>query len=216
MVSISNIVTGAVILGGISAFAGLGGFKGIGSKIGAGFGDFGTSLISSFTSSMPKQGTLQSIVTDLDLEPQVKGIPEKEATATPQQKGLLQLAGVLQQENYGGTINLETATFENQYTTQPLDFAISKSGKVKTGTVGLGASTLAAQQALSQKFGIPTFDVKGNISTFAGLKSGGGSTGGSSGGSTGGSTGGSSGSYSSGGSIKSGSYSGHGMGGFRV
>ena len=50
MVSISNIVTGAIILGGISAFAGLGGFKGIGSKIGAGFGDFGTSLVKSFTS----------------------------------------------------------------------------------------------------------------------------------------------------------------------
>jgi hypothetical protein len=59
MVSISNLLTGAILLGGISAFMGLGGFKGIGSKLGQGFGEFGTSLISGLQSGLPSMATTQ-------------------------------------------------------------------------------------------------------------------------------------------------------------
>ena len=37
----------------------------------------------------------------------------------------------------------------------------------------MGARTLAAQAALSSKYKIPTFDVKGNISQFGGIISSG-------------------------------------------
>jgi len=184
MVSISNIVTGAIILGGISAFAGLGGFKGIGSKIGAGFGDFGTSLVKSFTGSFPEQGqkdTIQNVVEKTGLGDYVTNIPIEERPMTAKEKGLMTIAGFVQNEGIGGTINLETGVFTNKVTKQPLGFTINSSGGVKTGTVGLGSSTLAAQAALSKKYGIPTFDVKGNISTFGGITSGGGHSGGSSG-----------------------------------
>ena len=60
MVSISNLLTGAILLGGISAFMGLGGFKGIGSKLGQGFGDFGTSLISGLTSNLPAMAQVKT------------------------------------------------------------------------------------------------------------------------------------------------------------
>ena len=52
---------------------------------------------------------------------------------------------------------------------QPLDFTFDGSGGVNTGRVGLSDRTLAAQQELSAKYGIPTFDVSGNLSTFGGL-----------------------------------------------
>jgi len=188
MVSISNIVTGAIILGGISAFVGLGGFKGIGSKIGTGFGDFGTSLISSFTGgfsngdkSIDGKSSIQELVKMEGLENIVTGLPKEPRLATSHETGLLALAGHIQSEKLGGTINLETGVFTNAVTKQPLGFTIGSGGQVKTGTVGLGTATQAAQAQLSQKYGIPTFDVKGNISTFGG-SGGGGHTGGSSGG----------------------------------
>ena len=205
MVSISNIVTGAVILGGISAFVCLGGFKGIGSKIGAGFGDFGTSLVKSFTGSFPEQGqkdTIQNVVEKTELGDYVTNIPIEERPMTAKEKGLLTLAGFIQAQGLGGTINLETGVFTNRVTKQPLGFTVEPTtGKIRTGTAGLGASTIAAQQALSKKFGIPTFDVTGAISSFSPSSGGGGKTGGASG--------------QTGGSISSGSHKGHGMGGFR-
>ena len=92
-----------------------------------------------------------------------------EVGLTPQQKGGLTFSGFLQSNNLGGTINLRTNEFSNAYTVQPLDFTINGSGGINTGRVGLSDSTLQAQQALSQKFGIPTFDVQGNLSSFGGL-----------------------------------------------
>jgi hypothetical protein len=193
MVSISNWLTLGAIGAGILAFYKLGGAGGIGQRIGGGFNDF----IGGITSSVTPESSIQSIVSDLGLQTQVTGLPDEVRPVTDPEKGLLSLAGVLQHEKYGGVINVETQTFQNQFTTQPLGFAISPTGKIKTGTIGLGAGVLAQQAALSQKYGIPTFDVEGNISTFAGLISsnplkrtmsssgGGGSTGGSTGGATG-------------------------------
>ena len=181
MVSISNLLTLGLIGAGVFAFYKLGGASGIGQKIGGGFNDF----IGGITSSVTPESSIQQIVTDLGLQNKVEGLPIEERPITENEKGLLSLAGVLESEQYGGKINVETQTFKNQFTTQPLGFAITPSGKVKTGTVGLGQSTIAAQAELSKKYGIPTFDVAGNISTFAGLVSGG-STGGQTGGSKGG------------------------------
>ena len=187
MVSISNLLTLGLIGAGVFAFYKLGGASGIGQKIGGGFNDFIggiTSSVGNFGSVTP-ESSIQQIVSDLGLQNKVEGLPIEERPITENEKGLLSLAGVLESEQYGGKINVETQTFKNQFTTQPLGFAITPSGKVKTGTVGLGQSTIAAQAELSKKYGIPTFDVAGNISTFAGLVSGG-STGGQTGGSKGG------------------------------
>jgi len=186
MVSLSNLFTLGLVGVGILSFIKLGGASGIGSRIGGGFSDF----IGGITDSFKPVSSIQSIVGDLGLINKVTGLPDEERPITEPEKGLVSLAGVLQQENYDGVINVEEQTFENRYTVQPLDFAITTSGNVRTGTVGLSQSTITAQQALSQKFGIPTFDVKGNISTFAGLVSSNGGNGGQTGGSSGGQTGG--------------------------
>jgi hypothetical protein len=168
MVSISNWLTLGLIGAGVLAFYKLGGASGIGRKIGGGFNDF----IGGITSSVTPQSSIQQIVSDLGLQNKVEGLPLEDRPITDPEKGLVSLAGVLQHENYGGVINVESQTFKNQFTTQPLGFAITPSGKVKTGTVGLGQSTIAAQAELSKKYGIPTFDVAGNISSFAGLTAG--------------------------------------------
>ena len=93
-------------------------------------------------------------------------------TLTPQQRGGLTYAGFLESNNLGGTINLRTNEFKNQYGIQPLDFTISGSGGINTGRIGLSDATLNAQAALSREFGIPTFDTQGNLSTFGGLVTG--------------------------------------------
>ena len=83
MVSISNIVTGAVLLGGLSAFLGLGGFKGIGQKLGQGFGDFGTSFISGIS---PITGALERGLENIQnpaLNPLLVRLTELEAAIFP-------------------------------------------------------------------------------------------------------------------------------------
>jgi hypothetical protein len=214
MVSISNIVTGAILLGGLSAFLGLGGFKGIGSKLGQGFGEFGTSLISGITGAFPKVSTaidgkapITEVIETLDVGNIVTGASSSAAPrlATAKEKGLLALAGFVQSERLGGTINLETGIFTSSVGKQPLGFTITKTGGIRTGTTGLGAGVIEKQKQLAKQFGIPTFDVTGAISAFGGVSSGGGQTGGG-----GGRTGG-----SSSGSISTGRFSGHGTGGFR-
>jgi hypothetical protein len=220
MVSISNVVTGAILLGGLSAFMGLGGFKGIGTKLGQGFGEFGTSLISGITGAFPKgvagidgKSSVQEIVSQMGIGDIVTGLPVEPRLATTKEKGLLALAGFVQSENLGGTINLDTGIFTNTVTKQPLGFTINSSGGVNTGTVGLSSATVAAQAALSKQYGIPTFDTKGNLSTFGGVTSGGGHTGG--GGGQSGGSGGIGGSTGTSSGTTTGSISGHGMGGFR-
>ena len=44
--------------------------------------------------------------------------------------------------------------------------AAARKSQVSFSSSGLGAKTIAAQQRLSEQFGIPTFDVEGNISTL--------------------------------------------------
>ena len=82
----------------------------------------------------------------------------------------LTFAGLVQSLNIPQTtVNLRTGELNTPYGVQPLDFTFDGSGGVNTGRVGLSDRTVSAQQELSAKFGIPTFDVSGNLSTFGGL-----------------------------------------------
>ena len=180
MVSLNTILT----LGGLGAAALIylkyGGLSGIGQAIGGSIGGFGQgitqglnqfgNLVTTPESNAPN--TAARVVEQENLGAYVTNIPNApvgEVGLTPQQKGGLTFAGFLESNNLGGTINLRTNEFSNAYTVQPLDFTINGSGGINTGRVGLSDSTLQAQQALSQKFGIPTFDVQGNLSSFGGL-----------------------------------------------
>jgi len=92
---------------------------------------------------------------------------------TPLEIGRLTFAQFLKQNMFGGSVNISTGVFRNAFTTQPLDFTIDKvTGNIRTGRIGLSDATLSAQAALSKKFGIPTFDIKGNLSTFGGFVTG--------------------------------------------
>ena len=182
MVSFNTILT----LGGIGAailiFKQLGGGAGIGTAIGSQIGGFTEALGGQVTQAFNKFGNLVEtpesnapntaarVIEQEQLGEYVTNIPTEigDFGLSAQQKGGLTYAGFLESNNLGGTINLRTNEFSNAYTVQPLDFTINGSGGINTGRVGLGDSTVQAQQALSQKFGIPTFDVKGNLSSFGG------------------------------------------------
>lgn len=182
MVSLSSVAKLAAIAGVVLTFVSLGGAGGIGRRIGAGFNAFGQGVIGGVSGLLPQTGgvtntqtggaTIDSIVNDAGLRDQVTG-ETGDATLgdKPKTRGLLELAGLLEQFKIPGKINLETGVFSNQFTSQPLGFAIGPQGNVRTGTVGLNPATIAAQKSLSQRFGIPTFDIKGNISTFGGFVS---------------------------------------------
>ena len=184
MVSFNTILT----LGGIGAailiFKQLGGGAGIGSAIGSQIGGFTEALGGQVTQGFNKFGNLVEtpesnapsiaarIVEQEQLGEYVTNIPQENIGnigLSSQQKGGLTYAGFLESNNLGGTINLRTNEFTNRYGVQPLDFTISGSGGINTGRVGLSDATLNAQAALSQEFGIPTFDTAGNLSTFGGL-----------------------------------------------
>ena len=171
-------------LGGLGAAALIylkyGGLSGIGQALGGSIGGFGEGITQGLnrfgnvvtTPQSNSPNTAARVVDQLALDPYVTNVPDApvgEIGLTAQQTGGLSYAGFLQSNNLGGTINLRTNEFSNAYTVQPLDFTINGSGGINTGRVGLSDSTLEAQKALSEKFGIPTFDTVGNLSTFAGL-----------------------------------------------
>ena len=184
MVSIKNLVTIGGLLAGAAAFISLGGASGIGSRIGGAFGSFGNNLIEGFQGSLGgitggafKTGAGQ-IVSDLQLGGQVTNIPtvatqQANAIVNPEEnnkiKGGLIFAQFLKDQGLSGSIDLQDRSFNNEFTRQPLGFVIGPNAIIKTGRVGLGDATISAQQAFSDRFGIPTFDTKGNLSTFGGL-----------------------------------------------
>ena len=190
MVSLSTILT----VGGLAAayliFQNAGGGKGIGQSIGSAISGFGAGVregLSGVTQGVNRFGNLvetpqaneqsisQKIVDQENLGNYVTNVPEVNIGSvglSSQQKGGLTYAGFLENYNLGGTINLRTNEFENQFGIQPLDFTIDGSGGINTGRVGLSQATLNAQAALSKEFGIPTFDTKGNLSTFGGFVTG--------------------------------------------
>jgi len=187
MVSFNTILT----LGGIGAailiFKQLGGGAGIGKAIGSEIGGFTEALGGQVTQAFNKFGNLVEtpesnapntaarVIEQEQLGEYITNIPTDtgDMGLSPQQKGGLTYAGFLEASNLGGTINLRTNEFTNRYGVQPLDFTISGSGGINTGRVGLSDATLKAQAALSKEYGIPTFDTKGNLSTFGGFVTGG-------------------------------------------
>jgi|TARA_R110000823_G_C15890357_1_gene495956 hypothetical protein len=187
MVSLGTIVT----IGGLAAayliFQNAGGGKGIGQSIGSAISGLGAGVregLSGVTQGVNRFGNLvetpqsnaeslaQRIVEQNNLGEYVTNIPQNTTSLSSQQRGGLTYAGFLEANNLGGTINLRTNEFKNQYGIQPLDFTINGSGGINTGSVGLSQATLNAQAALSKEYGIPTFDTKGNLSTFGGLVTG--------------------------------------------
>ena len=190
MVSLSTILT----VGGLAAayiiFQNVGGGKGIGQSIGSAISGLGAGVregLSGVTQGVNRFGNLvetpqaneqsisERIVEQEKLGNYVTNVPEVNIGSvglSSQQKGGLTYAGFLENYNLGGTINLRTNEFENQFGIQPLDFTIDGSGGINTGRVGLSQATLNAQAALSKEFGIPTFDTQGNLSTFGGFVTG--------------------------------------------
>ena len=179
MVRFSTVLT----LGGLAAayliYKNLGGAAGIGSSIGSAFGQF----TSGITQQVNRFGNLvetpqsnarnpaERVAEQLELGEYI--IPSQEqrdpsGTLTAFEKSGLTFAGLEQQYNTAARIDLTTGERKSSYGVQPLDFIFDGSGGINTGRVGLSDSTLQAQQELSKKFGIPTFDTAGNLSTFAG------------------------------------------------
>jgi hypothetical protein len=94
---------------------------------------------------------------------------ETPPSTTPiNQTGLQVVQSLVKEKGFGKVT--DKGIFSNQFTQQDLSFAISKDS-LRTGVTGLGAKTLAAQRDLSKRYGIPTFDVKGRVSTFGGIVS---------------------------------------------
>jgi len=156
---------GSFIGGGLNQFGSniLGGISGIGAGLQAQLQDL-------FTNTSPEQ-----IVNTGMLQEQTTGVPVGGGfgSTTPLQFGRLTFAQFLKDQNLGGKVNISSGLFVNQFTSQQLDFTINKStGNIRTGRLGLSDAVLAKQQELSQKFGIPTFDVAGNLSTFGGVTTG--------------------------------------------
>jgi|TARA_R110000824_G_scaffold294507_2_gene482894 hypothetical protein len=190
MVSLNSILTLGVLGGAALLYFKYGGISGIGKALGgavSGFGSGVTQGINRFGNLVeipnPFQeeqkneiNIIQRIVEQENIQDYVTSVPSASGgmsnTLTPQQRGGLTYAGFLESNNLGGTINLRTNEFKNQYGIQPLDFTISGSGGINTGRIGLSDATLNAQAALSREFGIPTFDTQGNLSTFGGLVTG--------------------------------------------
>ena len=191
MVSLNTILA----IGGIGAayllYKNAGGGIGIGQSLGGAISGLGAGVrqgLAGATQSFNRFGNLvttpednsesiaERIVQQEQLGEYVTNVPQENignVGLSSQQKGGLAYAGFLESNNLGGTINLRTNEFTNRYGVQPLDFTISGSGGINTGRVGLSDTTLNAQAALSQEFGIPTFDTAGNLSTFGGFVTGG-------------------------------------------
>ena len=187
MVSLNTILA----IGGIGAayllYKNAGGGIGIGQSLGGAISGLGAGVrqgLAGATQSFNRFGNLvttpednsesiaERIVQQEQLGEYVTNVPQENignVGLSSQQKGGLTYAGFLESNNLGGTINLRTNEFQNKFGIQPLDFTINGSGGINTGRIGLSDSTLNAQAALSKEFGIPTFDTKGNLSTFGGL-----------------------------------------------
>ena len=179
MVSLNTILA----IGGLGAayliFKNLGGAAGIGSSIGssiAGFGEGITQGLNRFGNIVyaPESNARnpsERITEQLELGNYViptNQVSDPLGSATNFEKSALAFAGLEQQFNTAARIDLTTGERKSSYGVQPLDFTFDGSGGINTGREGLGDKTLQAQAELSKKFGIPTFDTSGNLSTFAG------------------------------------------------
>lgn len=179
MVSLNNILTIGLLGGAALLYFKYGGLSGIGSALGGALSGFGSGVTQGLnrfgnlveTPQSNAQNTAQRVVEQEELGEYVTQVPQEPTKSlSALETGRLTFAGLV--ESLGipdTTVNLRTGELKTPYGIQPLDFTISGSGGINTGRVGLSDKTLAAQQELSAKYGIPTFDTAGNLSTFGGL-----------------------------------------------
>lgn len=181
MVSLNSILTLGVLGGAALLYFKYGGLSGIGSALGSAVSGFGSgvtqglnrfgNLVETPQSNAPN--TAARVVEQEQLGEYVTKVPTAQTGDTGLsnfQTSALSFAGLVESLNIPQTtVNLRTGELNTPYGVQPLDFTFDGSGGVNTGRVGLSDRTLAAQQELSAKYGIPTFDVSGNLSTFGGL-----------------------------------------------
>ena len=180
MVSLNSILTLGALGGAALLYFKYGGLGGIGQALGGAVSGFGSGITQGLNRfgnlvTTPESNALNTTARVIEQEQLGEYITEAptedtgDTGLTPSQKSGLTYAGFVQAHNLGGTINLRTNELKNQYGIQPLDFTFDGSGGINTGREGLADSTLESQRQLSQKYGIPTFDVLGNLSTFGGL-----------------------------------------------
>ena len=176
-----NLVLGLGLLGAAAfVYFRFGGLSGIGNALGSGLSGFGNNFlqgINKFGNDVTppnKTNTAARVIEQEGLGGYVTEVPTdiSKEPLTASQKSALTYAGFFEANNLGGTINLRTGDLTNRYGIQPLDFTFDGSGGINTGRIGLSNATLQAQAALSKKYGIPTFDTKGNLSTLGGLVTG--------------------------------------------
>lgn len=177
MVSKLSLGTGLALAGGLAlAYFALGGAGGIGRRIGGGLNAFGSNILGGLSGfgeiggELGGQGsgppTNEGVAEVAGITPNVE---TNNQPVTPRSRELLSLGGLAESLGLSGKIDVVNERFTNEFTTQPLGFIFDENDRIRTGTQGLGPATVAAQAALSQKFGIPTFDTTGALSTFGGL-----------------------------------------------
>jgi len=179
-ISTKTILSLAGLAGVVVAFISLGGAGGIGSRIGKGLNDFGASIIGGITgvgagaSDFFTNTSEEQIINTAGLQGQFVNVPQGGGFGeiSGRNLGLLTFGQFLKDRGLKGVIDFDTGSFVNQFTNQPLGFTLTPTGDIRTGRIGLSDHVLSLQGALSQKFGIPTFDIKGNLSTFAGVITG--------------------------------------------
>lgn len=176
-----NLFLGLGLLGAAAfVYFRYGGLSGIGNALGQGISGFGSNFlqgINKFGNDVTppnKTNTTARVIEQEQLGAYVTEVPNdiSNKPLSASEKSALTYAGFIEANNLGGTINLRTNSLENKYGIQALDFTFNGSGGINTGAIGLSNATLQAQAALSKKYGIPTFDTKGNLSTFGGLITG--------------------------------------------
>jgi len=171
-----TVVSVLALAGVVVAFISLGGAGGIGSRIGKGLSDFGNSIIGGITGigtgaqdffTNPSE---ENIITELGIENKFVNIPTdlRIGELSGLSRGLITFGEFLNIRGLKGKIDFADSSFVNQVTRQPLGFTITPTGDIRTGRIGLSDGVLQRQAQLSMEFGIPTFDIKGNLSTFGG------------------------------------------------
>lgn len=183
------LIYGAVGLGAYVLWTVLGGASGIGGRIGGGIKAFGDNIIGGVSGIGKGIGdeltntSAEQISKTLDLGGVAKNIPNPttQTFSSPRDnqitKELLGVASLIKDSGYKGiTVDVTGRSLNYNFDigrgVQSLAFAFDDDGYLRTGTTGLNPNTIKAQQALSKKYGIATFDVKGNVSTLGGFASG--------------------------------------------
>jgi hypothetical protein len=185
MVSISNVakIGGVAIAVGLAYVAiknasGIGNYLGstVGGGIAGGLGALGASFNSAFggltgglTHTSAEQIANTGNFTNAINVPD--GVTETFSSERDRiiNRQLIGLSGLF--EGTSTNVDVYNRKILSEGNIQPVSFAFTKEGSIRAGTEGLSDSTIAAQKALSKKYGIATFDVSGAFSNVNGFTS---------------------------------------------